>query len=339
MKTDRRLNILARAVHLTAAAALLAAWPDVQAEEKVPDESGAFNVLLENDAFAATDRHYTNGLQFSYLTAPRPADGFAAGLLGWLPGNGNGEARLGWQLGQSIFTPDDKEASERLPDQRPYAAWLYAGLSLVYSTESHIDTWSLSLGTVGPDARGEQVQNGVHEWLNATNANGWAYQVEDQRGGALVIERKWRALAQTEILRFGVDFMPHLGVSLGNIEQYANTGFTARIGNDLDNDFGPPRIRPSLPGTAWFEPHDRWSWYLFAGVDGRYVDKNIFLDDHADSGLWNIEKKDWVADAQAGLVVTRGDFRMAYTFVYRTEEFEQQREPDRFGSLAFTWRF
>ncbi len=303
------------------------------------DDEAALSVLLENDAFAATDRHYTNGIEISYLTAPRPMNGYAAALIDWLPGNENGETRVGWQLGQTLYTPDDKEALELLPDERPYAAWLYGGISVLYATDSHIDTWSLHFGTLGPDAKGAELQNRVHEWLDATNANGWDNQLGDQRGGMLIVQRKWRAMAQTDVYRFGFDFMPHIGVSLGNIEQYANAGLSMRIGNDLDNDFGPPRIRPSLPGTAYFVPHDRWSWYLFAGVEGRYVDKNIFLDDHPDREQWNIWKTDWVAEAQGGFVMTRGDFRLAYTYVYRSKEFKQQLEPDRFGSLALTWRF
>jgi hypothetical protein len=314
--------------------------PSAQAVDDQSDE-GTLTLLLENDVFAATDRHYTNGLQLSYLTAPRASDGFVSKFFSWLPGNQDSEVRVGWQLGQTIYTPDDKDAFELLPDQRPYAGWLYAGVSLVYSSDRHIDTWSLAYGTVGPDANGEELQNSVHEWSDNDPANGWSNQIGNQRGGMLVVERKWRALAQTELLRLGVDFMPHLGVSLGNIEQYANAGFSLRIGNDLDNDFGPPRIRPSLPGSDYFVPHDRWSWYLFAGIDGRYVDKSIFIDDNAETeaGLFDIEKKRWVADAQGGLVVTRGNFRMAYTYVYRTEEFEQQLEGDQFGSLSFTWRF
>jgi hypothetical protein len=55
--------------------------------------------------------------------------------------------------------------------------------------------------------------------------------------------------------------------------------------------------------------------------------------------LLTIDNKRWVNDVQAGLVVTRGDFRMAYTFVHRGEEFRQQLEPDGFGSLGFTWRY
>jgi hypothetical protein len=299
----------------------------------------SLNLLLENDAFAATDRHYTNGLEVAYLTSPREPGGIASWLTGWLPGNEGAELRVGWQVGQDIFTPDDKEASELLPDDRPYAAWLYAGVSVVYSTPGHIDTWSLNLGTVGPDAGGEGLQNGVHEWLGTTEANGWSHQIPDRKGAILVVERKWRALAQTRVLRFGVDLMPHVGFAVGNIQTYANAGLSIRLGNDLDNDFGPPRIRPSLPGSAYFEPHDNWAWYLFVGVDGRYVERNVFIDDHDAASLWSIDKERWTGDTQGGLVITRGDFRMAYTYVFRGREFQQQMSADRFGSLAFTWRF
>ena len=326
---------LIRLLPALAAGALVIPQPTAAA-----DEGGhSMNLLLENDAFAATDRHYTNGLEFLYLTSPRDPEGIAAWLSGWLPGNEGAELRVGLQLGQDLFTPDDKAAAELLPDDRPYAAWLYAGLSVVYSTPSHIDTWSLNVGTVGPDAGGEDVQNSVHDWLGSTEANGWRHQIADQKGGMLVVERKWRALAQTEMLRLGVDLMPHVGFAAGNIQTHANAGFSMRLGNDLDNDFGPPRIRPSLPGSAYFEPHDNLAWYLFVGVDGRYVERNIFIDDHDRASLWSIDKERWIGDAQAGLVVTRGDFRMAYTYVYRTREFEQQEEPDQFGALAFTWRF
>lgn len=312
---------------------------DSGAESSSFDERGALSILIENDVFAGTDRHYTNGLQISYLTGPRSTDSIAARLGSSNSGETDNEVRIGWQLGQSIFTPENKDATELLPEQRPYAAWLYVGLSFVYSSDEYIDTWRFNVGTVGPAAKGEEVQNGFHDFGGNDRANGWANQIDNQLGAELIVERTWHALAQTDVWRFDVDLIPHVSLSLGNIEQYANTGVTFRIGNDLGNDFGPPRIRPSLPGSAFFIPHDGWSWYLFAGIDGRYVNKNIVLDDNDQKELWNIEKKNWVADAQAGLVITRGDFRLAYTYVYRTEEFKQQLEPDRFGSFALTWQF
>lgn len=309
------------------------------ADEGTRPETGSLNLLMENDAFAATDRHYTHGLEVSYLSAPTAATSVASRIAAWLPNNGNGEVRVGWQFGQAVFTPDDKKARELIPDQRPYAAWLYGGASIVYSEATHIDTWNLLLGTVGPHAKGDVLQKTVHEWLNATEAQGWGNQIGNRLGAMLIVERKWRALAQTRVMRFGADFMPHAGISLGNVVAYANAGFTIRIGNDLDNDFGPPHIRPSLPGSGFFVPHDEWGWYVFAGMDIRFVKTNIFVDDNHLEPLLTIDKKRWVSDIQAGIVMTRGDFRVAYTLVHRSEEFRQQLEPDRFGSIGFTWRF
>ncbi len=297
--------------------------------------AGTFNLLVENDAFAATDRHYTNGVQISYLSDPMGEDGKYSE-----PNADEPKAfRFGWRIGQSIFTPTDTEATALLPEQRPYAGWLYAGASLVRSTAYHVDTLSLTVGTIGPDAKGEEVQNGFHELIDSDEHLGWDNQLANKVGGEILIERKWRALAQTKMLRLGIDLMPHVGIAAGNIEAYANTGFTIRIGNDLDNDFGPPRIRPSLPGSAFFMPHDKLAWYLFAGIDGRYVERNLLLTGHGDTKRPQIELERWVADAQAGLAVTLGGFRLAYTFVYRSEEFKQQVQPDRFGSVALTFLF
>lgn len=324
---------------LLALSAGILMWPAAALADPA-DDSGSLNLLLENDLFAATDRHYTNGLELSYLSAPRRGDSALARAAAWLPGiREGGEVRFGWHLGQTLFTPRDTTASDYLPDQRPYAAWLYGGFSIVNATPSHLDTWMLTVGTTGPDAHGEAAQNNVHEWINDEPANGWDNQIGNQIGGQLLVERKWRALAQTDMWRLGVDIMPNIGIAAGNLESYVNAGFSVRVGNDLDNDFGPPRIRPSLPGSHYFVPHDNWAWYLFAGVDGRYVARNDFIEGTDDDIGIQTTKEDWVGEAQAGLVLTFRHFRLAYTHVFRTEEYEQQLEPDRFGSLALTVRF
>jgi lipid A 3-O-deacylase len=302
------------------------------------DDLGTLTLLMENDAFAATDHHYTNGLEISWLSASRPEESVASRLTRWLPGDANGQVRVGWQFGQSIFTPADKDSRKLVSDERPYAAWLYGGLSIVSVTPSHMDTVSLLLGTVGPNAGGEALQSAVHEWLDNGESRGWQNQVGNQAGGMLIVERKWRVPVRHDA-SLSADVMPHVGLALGNVATYTNAGLTIRLGNDLEHDFGPPHIRPGVPGSGYFIPEDDWTWYLFAGIDGRAVERNIFVDDNDLEALLAIQKRRWVTDVQAGFVMTRGDFRMAYTFVHRSEEFDRQLEPDRFGSLAFTWRF
>lgn len=310
----------------------------VAAEEKIPE--GTFNVVVENDKFSGTDRHYTNGLQLSYLSPKDQVPQLLRGFAGILPGIPDGAAlRSGYVLGQNIYTPNDTATSAAQPNDRPYAGWLYTGFAVVAETEDTMSTWELDIGIVGPSAAGEAVQSSFHRLIGTEKANGWQNQLHDEPGAALLYERKWRNLAEFKFSGLGIVLTPHLGGSLGNIGTYLNTGFTLRIGKDLANDFGAPRIRPSLPGSGFFVPQSAIGGYVFAGVDGRAVARNIFLDGNTDGDSLSVRKKPLVADFQVGAAVILGSIRITYTRVYRTEEFKGQDSPDQFGAVSISTRF
>lgn len=304
------------------------------------EDEGTLNILVENDKFAGTDHHYTNGLQFSYLSpkddVPQLLRRFASALPGIPDGS---DLRAGYLLGHNIYNPDDIAAREPLPDQRPYAGWLYGGFAVLGETEGTLSTWELDVGVVGSSAQGEEVQNTFHDLIGADEANGWDNELDDEPGVALIYERKWRNLAELRGSGLGIDLTPHLGGSLGNIGTYLNAGLTLRLGEDLVNDFGPPRIRPSLPGSGFFLPRDTFGWYLFAGVDGRAVAYNIFLDGNVGGNGISVDKHPLVADFQVGAVLTIGGVHLAYTHVYRTEEFDEQDRGDRFGAISLSFKF
>ena len=301
---------------------------------------GTLSLLIENDKFTGTDRHYTNGLQLGYLSAKDVVPRWLRSAAQYLPGIDDEAAlRAGYVLGHSIFTPDDIESSQTVPEQRPYAAWLYGGVAVVAETATRLDTWELDLGIVGPSARGEDIQNGFHQLIGVDEANGWDNQLQDEFGYALIYERKWRNLWEHRGTGLGVDFIPHFGLSLGNIATFANLGATFRVGKDLPNDFGAPRIRPSLPGSNFFLPRDRFGWYLFAGVDGRAVAQNIFLDGNTHKDSLSVDKEVLVGDVQAGLVFNLGRMRLSYTYVIRSREYEEQEHSDRFGSIGLSFKF
>ncbi|MBK19629.1 MAG: hypothetical protein CMM52_12415 [Rhodospirillaceae bacterium] len=137
------------------------------------------------------------------------------------------------------------------------------------------------------------------------------------------------------------DFTPHAGVSLGNVLTQASVGFTVRVGGNLRNhdDYGPPRIRPSLPGSDYFVRSDGLSWYLFFGADGRGVLHNIFLDGNTFSSSHSVSKKPFVGDIQGGVAVIWGRTRLAYTHIFRTKEFDSQDDTDQFGSVSLSFIF
>ena len=119
----------------------------------------------------------------------------------------------------------------------------------------------------------------------------------------------------------------------------AAVGATVRFGMDLPSDFGPPRIRPSLPGSALFDPGKDWAWYFFAGVEGRYVLHNIFLDGNTFSDSHSVDKEPLVGDFQVGAAITVGRMRLAYIHLLRTREFKQQDVHDRFGVISVAFKF
>lgn len=300
---------------------------------------GTFSSLIENDVIAGTDRHYTNGLEFSYFSeANAVADAVRPGLA-MLPGIGRQDVlRYGVTLGQEIFTPENTDATEPLPGQRPYAAWLYLGLGFIADHGDELDTWVLNLGIVGPSAKGEQVQNEFHRIIGSDKARGWKNQLRDEVGIQLLYDHRWRNVWARKMRGLGLDLSPHVGFAVGNVGTYASGGLTLRFGKNLLADYGAPRIRPSLPGSSFFEPTG-FAWYLFAGADLRAVAHNIFLDGNTSKDSLSVDKRPVVLDTQVGFALVRNRTRITYTYVLRTEEFEGQGRPDRFGSLSFSWRF
>lgn len=321
------------------------------------DKHGTFTVQIENDYFARTDRHYTQGLRLSYLFPAHKTPAWfrtlpqAPSLIRHGEWSRVGQ-RIGVAVGQSIFTPQDTDTAAPILTDRPYAGWLYAGASL--QTEYKLGNWrrldvaALEIGVVGPSAKAEEVQNGFHELIRSNEVNGWDNQLKDEPAFSIILERKWKTpklilIGRGKVLDLGMDFIPHAGVSLGTVQTHGALGATVRLGNHLPGDFGPPRIRPSSPGSQAFGSDGDgrpFRWYLFAGFEARAVARNIFLDGNTFRDSQSVRKKPLVIDVQAGLATVIYDkVRVTYTYIVRSPEFDGQAGPDRFAAISLSVRF
>ena len=247
--------------------------------------------------------------------------------------------RIGYGLGQSIFTPEDTSSRALIPKDRPYAGWLYVSLSLVADTGRRLDSLELDLGIVGPAALGQDVQNNFHDLIGVGRSNGWGRQLDNEPGLVLYYERKWRKLKEFSAHGLGVDVTPHLGGSVGNVFTYLAGGLAIRFGQDLPGDYGLPRIRPSLPGSSFFVPEDEFGWYVFADAEGRLIARNILLDGNTFSDSHDVSKRIPVGDFQIGLALTFDFLRITYSHVFRTREFRGQSRADQFGAISLSTKF
>ncbi|MEQ8604307.1 MAG: lipid A deacylase LpxR family protein [Marivibrio sp.] len=308
-------------------------------------EGGTLTLQFENDFFSRTDRHFTHGTKISYVTAERTPEenDLIADAAAYVPFFPDGaRARATYALGQNMYTPEDISQAALIEDDRPYAGWLYAGFGLVAEDPKarRIDNLEIDIGVVGPWSKADSTQEQWHRWFDFQDPKGWDNQLENEPGVMVLFERQQRAFDALE-LPMGVEaeLLPSFGFAAGNVMTYASLGATVRIGDDLSVDYGPPRIRPSLPTGGFLHRSAGFNWYVFASVGARAVAHNIFLDGNTFSDSHSVDKKYLVGDLQGGLAIQYDGWRLAYTHILRTEEFEGQNTPDRFGALSLSYQF
>jgi hypothetical protein len=315
------------------------------------DDTVRFTLLEENDSiWSSSDKYYSQGLGFSLLTGDVAAESGANGPFDLLAGWGLFAADGAWRsrryeilLGQQIFTPRDTGLDNPDADDRPYAGWFYGGVGLLQDTDRRrLDHFELVVGIAGPTAFGETVQNDWHQYIGIDEAEGWDHQIHDEPGVMISYERKWRFLAPMGN-GFGADFIPEAGATLGNIMTYGQLGGVLRFGRNLQADYGPARMRPSLSGTSYFNSDDMvgdFGFYFFAGAQGRAIAHNVFLDGNTFRDSRDVDSEPLVADLVGGVSLFWGDdLKLDVQAIHRTKEFEGQDKASDYAGLNLTLGF
>tara|TARA_R110002124_G_scaffold273815_1_gene443386 strand:- start:91 stop:1083 length:993 start_codon:yes stop_codon:yes gene_type:complete len=295
---------------------------------------------VENDLFGSgRDSNYTSGILLTYLDAGNDAS------LKWLQPllpfyTFNETTSSVYYFGQSMFTPDDITIPTPQYENRPWAAFLYGSAGATTLVGNHINDLNITLGMIGPWAQGERAQKFVHSIIGSPTPLGWSNQLNNEPGLILSYRRRWpvQLVENHHNLSLSIDY--NLGTSIGNVYTLADTGFTFRVSPASERwQDSPMLVPPSMPGTGYFYSQSgQLGWYLFAGLQGRVVARNIFLDGNTYSNSYSISKKPLVMDAVGGISINYSDFRLAYTAIYRTKEFDMQMENTFFGSISVSYR-
>lgn len=335
-------RMLARA----ALAALLLATAAARAESR-------YALTEENDALpTGADRHYTQGLRLDYTFAPASDGPWAAafeGLSTVLPmfGAAPGARRLvDWiAVGQSIFTPKELQRSPPDPTDRPYAGWLYTGLGIAQEHAGRrYDSLELLAGLTGPAALAREEQDAFHRLLGLHAATGYSHQLANRGAAQFSYQHAERlALRVHGPGGLGVDLVPEAGFSVGSVFRYVEAGTLLRIGDALDTDYGPLRVRPGLSGARFFDRarlQPGLHGYAYAGVQVRRVFYDAFIDRAVEVAPPGLARKPWVSDYVAGaaLQVHRW-LRIDFTATRRSRQFYGQRGADVFGATTFSTAF
>jgi len=327
------------------------------AQDKGPNYSWTFAISLENDwFFAHTDRYYTNGLRLTWIS-PELTD---LRELSWVPNwsypfikrlpSANEPApsqAISLSVGQNMYTPEDKEQTNTIQDDRPYAGFTYVAAGFHSKSSRHLDSLEFALGIVGPHSYAGDVQTKVHELIDSPIPNGWDNQLEDEAILNIFYGHKWKPLRSEVGSGLGYDVIPHAGGALGNALTSVGAGVQVRFGWNLPNDFGIYHIHPGYniktelnkQGSHLPTGHRAFGIHLFSSLDGYAVARNIFLDGNTFRESYHVDKKPLVAEFMVGLGMTFSRFKVNFANVAQTKEFQGQREHQKFGSITFSFSF
>jgi lipid A 3-O-deacylase len=321
---------------------LLAASSAMSAAPRGP----AITFIEENDDFTMNgDKHYTQGIRLSYMHSELHTPKWAGWLADRIPHFGMkiDAPRVGYTLGQSIYTPDNLGAEQMITDDRPYAGWLYIGLVLQregVTAKRHIpvlDTFQFHTGVIGPESFAETVQNWWHDSTGFIIPRGWENQLKTEPGFVFKHLRQWKYSTGSE--GFAAEFMPHIGGSLGNVATFANLGAMVRVGYNIPDDWGVHTIDSLGVQMGRRDDAKEFGIYGFATLDGRAVLHNAFLDGNTFRGSHHIDKCPLVGELRTGVVVTFRRLDIAATYAMRTREYRGQPSNDSFGSISLNAKF
>lgn len=310
----------------------------------------SFGFSIENDARVigglGSDQAYSNGFKFSYVFANDHIPDWALPTLetfDFLYGKLNKtQSNFGISLGQQIFTPSDTQATNQIPDDRPYVGWLYAGAAMNLKSDDHGHFFELNVGVIGPSAMGEQVQNSFHKAINAQTAQGWDNQLSDEPGIQLSYQQRSRFLELENSSGKYFDIIPYFGAGLGNILIGAHVGGLARLGYHLTNDFGPTRPSAS-DGDIFLTPTEseraKHSYYLFGGIRGNATARNIFLDGNTFKTSFRVKKYPFTMESEFGVGGQFLPWNIVWRFVSRSPEFEERSFFNGFASISIIYSF
>ena len=314
--------------------ALTAASADAQQSDWMEKHRGAeVQLFLDNDKWAGSDRYYTNGMKIGFGVSASKMPGrdmsrTTIDAVGKFFNCGPVENRnAGIFVGQNMYTPRDTSVTTPQPSDRPWAGWLYAGL--VYQAQRKcggdseaLDTIEFDIGVVGPSAQGEDVQNWWHRVINVPEARGWDNQIPDEIGVLVsyLHKQKWKQGKHVEVI-------PHAGAVLGTVMTLVRGGGMVRAGHNMTG-FGPDRLEPGGAILQNFRTNAKpcprvtlCEYYGFAGVEGRAVAYNIFLDGTVFRASPDVERTPFVYDLSVGFSLRFDLLRLTVSRVTRSEEF------------------
>lgn len=278
---------------------------------------------IVNDFFTPnnTDRNLTNGIKVGFISDKLPD------FMDWYKTEGSRDYYV-VTLTQEMYTPEDISRTDYNNNDRPYAGWLYATVTIAKRTDNTLNMTVLDVGVVGPNSQADETQKKFHSIIESPQPMGWKHQLNNEMG--VNIKKYFGKTVRYSKNTVDADLTGIIGGSVGNIDTSLSATVVARLGYNVPDDM-------LMYGYESGDSQD-FSFYTFAGVSGSYVIRDIFLDGNSFDNGPSIEKYRNIGNAFVGAALRYKSFELSYTYIKESKRFVGQNGIDRTGTLMLTYK-
>lgn len=288
-----------------------------------------FGFRTDNDAYLALgqDQYYTNGLILNFRHAIQQKN-----LQSKI-------AKKIWEAeaGQFLYNPYTGSIKNNSEIDRPFAAYLYAGGKLTWFLKDEQSfELALNVGTVGPSALGEEVQEGLHKAIGFYPIKGWEYQITNEVG----INSAFKYSRLLSRKQTDNDLSLNTYVNFGNTFSGAGAGIlfrAGRINNFFNSVSNNSRISNSVNDTI---PAKEFFFFTrpmfnFVAYDAT-VQGGLFTDNKGPI-TFSPKRLQYSQEIGMNYAVNRWTVNLFITF--KSKEVKSQKKAHQYGSAVIYYRF
>ncbi len=276
-----------------------------------------YTLRLDNDAFDfwmapynRPDEEYSSGVHL--MADGGDAPWWARRFLSDLPcTTKTTQCRTAsFQFGQDIYSPATSvNDPSPAPGSRPNAGWLFVSQTARSLRLTTADALTFTVGVTGPPSLARQTQGLAHDLAPEFNRpTDWDRQIPFQPGFIAQFEHRVRAVV-VERGSFGLDVVPRVAATLGNVTTDVQFGGEARVGWHLRH--------PWLPSDGPTEIA------LIVGATGRGVARDLFVDGHVPLDTARLVHAPFVARGDLGLEFRHRWLMLAYRAVDESRSYDR----------------
>ena len=233
----------------------------------------AHSFTMENDYLTGTDKHYTNGLFYTYMSDD-------ASIPSILDIGNASQKNVAFSISQLMYTPEDLSVAEKQLDDGPYAGYLRLDYLIFQSTSNYFHEIGFNIGAVGPISYAEESQKFVHKISGNREPEGWDNQLENHLTAGVAYHFGIKT-NKIDILDHKFDWLANIRFDRGNFYAGNLIGTTLRFGRDLPDNFytGGNFIGGNESALLNFSKSSGFNWYIALGVNFNSIDKFFITDE------------------------------------------------------------